>query len=113
MSSSRASDSGVMSSAHRRGGPLCPPLRRGPTRRSAPTLDAMAIVAAATVSAQLPAPTERVDFQEAIRRAVERNPSAAIAAAGVLRAEGLLAEARSATRLQVNGTVTTTTLNRG
>src|SRR5439155_11347099 len=35
------------------------------------------------------------------------------AVAGVLRAEGLLAEARSATRLQVNGYVTTTTLNKG
>ena len=49
----------------------------------------------------------------AIKRAVERNPSSAVAAAGILRAEGLLAEARSASRLQVNGNVVTTTLNRG
>ena len=41
--------------------------------------------------AQTPAPAERVTFDEAIRRAVEKNPSAAIAAAGILRAEGLLA----------------------
>jgi outer membrane protein TolC len=64
-------------------------------------------------SAQTPAPVERVSFDEAIRRAVEKNPSAAIAAAGILRAEGLLLDARSASRLQVNGTVTTTTLNTG
>jgi outer membrane protein len=63
--------------------------------------------------AQTPAPVERVTFDEAIQRAVRNNPSAAIAAAGILRAEALLAEARSASRLQVNGNVTTTTLNRG
>jgi outer membrane protein TolC len=64
-------------------------------------------------SAQPPVPAERVTFDEAVRRAVEKNPSAALAAAGILRAEGLLLEARSASRLQVNGTVTTTTLNTG
>jgi outer membrane protein TolC len=52
-------------------------------------------------------------FAEAIQRAVERNPSAAIAAAGILRAEALLTEARSGARLQITGNVTTTTLNTG
>src|SRR5439155_9852321 len=75
-----------------------------------------ATVAAAqptVAAAQTPVAAERVTFDEAIRRAVEKNPSAAIAAAGILRAEGLLMDARSASRLQVNGTVTTTTLNTG
>jgi outer membrane protein TolC len=63
--------------------------------------------------AQPPAPAERVTFDEAIQRAVRNNPSVAIAAADILRAEALLLEARSATRLQANGNVTTTTLNRG
>jgi outer membrane protein TolC len=67
----------------------------------------------AFASAQVPVPTERVTFDDAIQRAVRNNPSAAIAAAGILRAEGLLMETRSASRLQVNGIVTTTTLNRG
>jgi len=67
----------------------------------------------AAVIAQTAVPTERVTFDEAIQRAVTNNPSAAIAAAGILRAEALLLEARSATRLQVNGNLTTTTLNRG
>ena len=67
----------------------------------------------AALIAQPPAPSERVTFDEAIQRAVRNNPSAAIAAAGILRAEALLMEARSASRLQVNGNVTTTTLNRG
>ena len=63
--------------------------------------------------AQTPVPTERVTFDEAIRRAAEKNPTAAIAAAGILRAEGLLLDARSASRLQINGNVATTTLNKG
>jgi outer membrane protein TolC len=67
----------------------------------------------AAVVAQTPVPTERVTFDDAIQRAIKNNPSAAIAAAGILRAEALLMEARSASRLQVNGNITTTTLNKG
>ena len=65
--------------------------------RSAPT----------TVGAaeQPPAPVERVTFDEAIRRAVEKNPSAAIAVAGILRAEGLLLDARSASRMHARSVV--------
>src|SRR5688572_19791979 len=66
-----------------------------------------------TVYAQTPAPVERVTFQQAVDRAIANNPSTAIAAAGILRAEGLLRQARAATMLQVDGNVTTTTLNRG
>ena len=65
------------------------------------------------VTPQAPAPVERVTFQQAIDRAVANNPSAAVAAAGILRAEGLLRQARAATLLQVDGNVTTTTLNTG
>lgn len=65
------------------------------------------------VSAQAPAPVERVTFQQAIDRAIANNPSTAVAAAGILRADGLLRQARAATMLQVDGTVTTTTLNTG
>jgi outer membrane protein TolC len=66
-----------------------------------------------TVYAQTPVIVERVTFQEATDRAIANNPSAAIAAAGILRAEGLLAQARSGFMLQVTGNVTTTTLNKG
>src|SRR5206468_6778587 len=72
-----------------------------------------AIAGPLSIAAQAPAPAEGVRFDEAVARAIARNPSSAIAAAGILRAEALLAEARSATLLQVNGNVTTTTLNRG
>ena len=55
----------------------------------------------------------RITFDEAIRRAIEKNPTVQAAAAGILRAEGLLRQARAATRLQVFGNITTTTLNTG
>jgi outer membrane protein TolC len=64
-------------------------------------------------AAAQPQPAERVTFDEAVRRAMERNPSAAVAAAGILRAEALLRDARSGALLQVNGSVVTTTLNTG
>jgi outer membrane protein TolC len=66
-----------------------------------------------TLYAQPPVVVERVTFQQAIDRAIANNPSAAVAAAGILRAEGLLAQARSAMLLQATGNVTSTTLNQG
>jgi outer membrane protein TolC len=60
-----------------------------------------------------PQPTERITFDEAIRRAIALNPSSAIAAADILRADGLLQQARSEARLHVTGTATSTTLNQG
>lgn len=71
------------------------------------------LVGQAAAIAQPPAPVERITFDDAIARATKNNPSTAIAAAGILRAEALLTEARSASRLQVNATAITTTLNRG
>jgi outer membrane protein TolC len=68
-------------------------------------------VGVATGGAQTP--VLRVTFDEAIKRAIERNPTVQSAAAGILRADGLLRQARAATRLQVVGTITTTTLNTG
>jgi outer membrane protein TolC len=60
-----------------------------------------------------PAPVVRVTFKDAIDRAAEKNPSVAAAASGILRAEGLIRQARAGTLLQLTGNVTTTTLNRG
>jgi outer membrane protein TolC len=55
----------------------------------------------------------RVTFADAVAQAIEKNPSPAIAAAAILRADALLGEARAVAGLQVSGAVTTTTLNRG
>ena len=65
------------------------------------------------VEAQTPAPVVRVTFAEAIARAQEKNPTVAVAAAGIVRAEGLVRQARAATLLQLSGNLTTTTLNTG
>lgn len=67
-----------------------------------------------TASAQTaPAPVVRLGFAEAIRLAQEKNLTVAAAAAGILRADALLRQARAATLLQLNGNITSTTLNRG
>ena len=70
-------------------------------------------LAARCRAAQTPQPVDRVTFQQAIERATARNPTIAVAAAGILRAEGLLQQARAATRPFVTANVTTTTLNTG
>ena len=67
---------------------------------------------AGTAFAQPPQPTERITFNEAIQRAIARNPSSAIAAADILRADGLLKEARSDARLHITGNAQSTTLNK-
>jgi len=71
------------------------------------------VVCVATADAQVLQPSEKLTFAQAIERAVARNPNVMVAAAAVLRADALLAQARSATLPQVNGNVTTTTLNTG
>ena len=63
------------------------------------------------VLAQAPAPVVRITFAEAIARAQEKNPTVAGAAAGILRAEGLIRQARAATLFHLTGNLATTTLN--
>jgi outer membrane protein TolC len=75
---------------------------------------ALAICVLATNAfAQTPAPVEKLTFTEAVQRAIAKNPSSTIAAAGILRADALLREARSSFRPQVSASVTETTLNTG
>lgn len=76
-------------------------------------LCAAAVALATASAAQPPEPGERVTFAQAIERALARNPSSAIAAAGILRADALLAQARSSARYQLTANATSTTLNRG
>jgi outer membrane protein TolC len=61
-----------------------------------------------------PAPSmTRVTFDGAVRQAIERNPSAARAAAQILRADALVRQARAVTLLNVSGSLVSTTLNTG
>src|SRR5262245_59487977 len=117
MSWSRASDVVV-----RRSRSVATQMRRSPgTNWSAcsavpflATVPIVALLCGQAASAQAPpAPVTRVTFSEAIRRAQDNNPTVAAAAAGILRAEGLVGQARAATLLQLSGNITTTTLNTG
>jgi outer membrane protein TolC len=56
-------------------------------------------------------PPERVTFDDAVRRALDRNPSVVSAAADILRAEGLLKQARAVILPGVEVTGTNTTLD--
>ena len=69
------------------------------------------VVAQIVTPAAPPVPVIRVTFADAIRRAQDNNPTVAGAAAGILRAEGLVRQARAATLFQLSGNITTTTLN--
>ena len=72
---------------------------------------ALSAIAVAAHAQTAPAPVMRVTFADAIQRAQEKNPTVAGAAAGILRADALVRQARVATQFQLSGNVTTTTLN--
>jgi outer membrane protein TolC len=65
----------------------------------------------APVSAQ--STMEALPFDAVVARAMERNPSVAIAATTILRAEALLQQVRSTTLPRLGGTIASTTLDRG
>jgi outer membrane protein TolC len=84
-----------------------------PRRCFAPSsLRAFALVLLATGPAfAQPAPIEPIAFDEAVRRAMMANPSVAIAAASILRAEALLKQAQAVTRPQVSAQGSNLTLD--
>jgi hydrophobic/amphiphilic exporter-1 (mainly G- bacteria), HAE1 family len=69
--------------------------------------------ATAKAAAVQTAALETVTFDEAITRALEKNPSVAIAATNILRSEALLDQARAVVRPRVTGNITNTTLDTG
>jgi outer membrane protein len=77
-----------------------------------------ALAAARATSAQSPPapppavePVAQVTFDEAVRRALERNPTVGQATQAILRAEGLLAQARTVFHPTVDGRIATTVLD--
>src|SRR2546422_10493563 len=67
-----------------------------------------AVVAAVALA---PAPLERLTFEEAVKRATDRNPTVGQAAQAILRAQALLDQARSVFHPSVYGIVGTTILD--
>ena len=77
---------------------------------------AFAHEATATAVALQTTPTpvvETVTFDEAIARALAKNPTVAIAATNILRSEALLEQARAVVKPRVSANVTNTTLDSG
>ena len=66
---------------------------------------------AGVAHAQPPMAIERVTFDDAIRRALERNPTIVESAQAILRADALLQQARTVYQPTVSGSVTTTVLD--
>jgi outer membrane protein TolC len=75
---------------------------------------AVGLTLATPAFAQQAAPVvETVTFDEAIARALDKNPTVAIAATNILRSEALLEQARAIVRPRVTGNFTNTTLDTG
>jgi outer membrane protein TolC len=72
----------------------------------------LAFVAPAQAGAQTPAAIEAVGFEDAVARAVEKNPTVAIASANILRAQGLMEQVRSSYLPRVTANVTNSTLDK-
>jgi outer membrane protein len=72
---------------------------------------AVTLVDARVVGAERQQPTDRITFEDAVRRAIERNPNVAQAAQAILQAETLLQQARGVYRPTLTGSVTTTVLD--
>ena len=72
------------------------------------------LACSAPAAAQPSAPImERVTLDEAVARALARNPTVAQAATAIVRAEGFLQQARAATRPSLNAGIGTTVLDSG
>jgi outer membrane protein len=89
--------------------PAATAVTRTPAAAVAP--NATASLAAATASGMLAAATERITLDQAIQRALRRNPSAAVAALELDRAEALVRQARATSFPSLTGNATYTRLD--
>jgi outer membrane protein TolC len=71
---------------------------------------AIVLFVAGAASAQPPLP-QAISFEDAVRRAIEKNPGVAEAAQAILRAETLLQQAQTVNRPTMTGAVSTTILD--
>lgn len=89
----------------------------GAGRAGAVAVVLLALAFATPAFAQAPAPAppamETVTFDAAIGRALEKNPTVAIAATNILRSEAILQQARAAYLPRIGASVTNTTLDTG
>lgn len=82
-----------------------------PKRFLVALLTVVSLLWPSAVRAQARPPAESLSFDDAIRRAIEKNPTVSIAAQDILRAEALLQQASVVYRPTLTGSITTTTLD--
>ncbi len=83
----------------------------GPAAAGVALLLVLALVAPAGAQTA-PAPAmPSVTFDQAVNRALEKNPTVAIAAAGILRSQGLLQQVRAGSLPRLGASITNTTLD--
>jgi multidrug efflux system outer membrane protein len=79
--------------------------------RIAVLLFSAVVAAAASAGAQTTLQTPQIEFDEAVRRAIERHPTVAQAVTNISRAEALLQQSRAVNMPFVNANVTNTTID--
>ena len=84
----------------------------GPGRAGMVGLLILALAAPASAQPVSQNAMESVGFEQAINRALEKNPTVAIAATKILRSQGLLHQMRSGSLPRVTGNITNTTLDK-
>ena len=87
---------------------------RSHIERTAGFFIAIMALGAATAFAQTPAPNallQKIEFQDAVNRAIEKNPTVAQASTSIARAEALLQQARSATLPSISASFSNVTLD--
>lgn len=87
-----------------------PALAQAPAPSAAPPPPPAPALSSSSLSAPAPG-TPRFGFAEAVKRALERNPTALVAATDIRRADALLKQARASWLPQVVGTATYTRLD--
>jgi len=79
--------------------------------RLGPALAVLALARILPAAEAQTGPMERVTFEEAVRRALERNPTVGEASQAIVRAQALLDQSRSVFRPSVEGAIGTTILD--
>ncbi len=85
--------------------------RPGPGTAGVAILIILSLIAPAGAQTAVESPKESLSFEQAVARAVEKNPTVAIAATNILRSQGLLQQLRSSGLPRVTASINNTTLD--
>jgi len=83
----------------------------GPSTAGVALLIILSLVTQAGAQTLAETPVETVTFEQAVARAIEKNPTVQIAASNILRAQGLMQQIRSGSLPRLSGSINNTTLD--